>query len=152
DVAAEHEVGAGRSDTDGVNVVCAVGDANVAVDRAALLREAGHVDDADALAFKMRGHADDSADGDNAGAADTGDDDAAGMIDQRHARRRQRRPVRRLGDALAFLEPGAVYGDEGRAEPVDAGIVLVATRLVDSALATPFGFQRLHRHAIGFHA
>ena len=59
-VAAEHQVGAARRDADGVDVVGLVGDADVAGDRAALLREAGHVDDADALAFEMRGHAEDA--------------------------------------------------------------------------------------------
>ena len=80
DVAAEHQVGAAGGDADGVDVVGRVGDADVAVDRAALLREAGHVDDADALAFEMRGHAEDGADGDDAGAADAGDDDAVGVV------------------------------------------------------------------------
>ena len=46
DVAAEDEIGAAGRDADGVDVVRRAGDADVAVDRAALLREAGHVDDA----------------------------------------------------------------------------------------------------------
>src|SRR6185369_4015925 len=124
----------------------------VAVDRPALLREAVHVDDADALAVEMRGHADDGADGDDAGAADAGDDDAVGVIGQRQRRRRQRRPFLRLRDALAALELGAVHHHEGRAKTLDAGIVLVAARLVDTALAAPFGLQRLHRNAIRFDA
>ena len=129
-----------------------IGDADVAVDRPALLREPRHIDDADALAFKMRGHAEDSADGDNAGAADAGYDDAVGMIDQRHRRRRQSRPVIRFGRPLACLQPRPVHGDKRRAEPVQAGVILVAARLVDGALAAPFGLQRLHRNAIRFHA
>ena len=92
-IAAQHQIGAGRGDADGVNVVRRIGDADMAVDRAAFLREAGHVDDADALALKMRRHADDGADGDDAGAADAGDDDAVRMIDQRDGRRGQSRPV-----------------------------------------------------------
>ena len=40
DVAAEHQIGAGRGDADGVDVVRRIGDADMAVDRAALLREA----------------------------------------------------------------------------------------------------------------
>ena len=86
--------------------------------------------------------------GDDAGAADAGDDDAVGMVGERQAGRGQRRPVLRLGHALAALELGAVHGDEGRAEAVEAGIVLVAARLVDGALAAPFGHQRLHRDAV----
>ena len=57
DVAAEHQIGAAGGDADGVDVLRRLGDADMAVDRAALLREAGHVDDADALAFEMRRHA-----------------------------------------------------------------------------------------------
>ena len=45
-----------------------------------------------------------------------------------------------------------MHGDEGRAEALHAGIILVAARLVDGALAAPFGFERLHRDAIRFHA
>ena len=40
-VAAEHEVALARRDADGVDVLGLLGDADVAVDRAALLREAG---------------------------------------------------------------------------------------------------------------
>ena len=151
-VAAKYQIGAGRRHADGVDLLRRVGDADVAVDGAALLREAGHVDDAGALAFQMRRHADDGPDGDDSGAADAGDDDAVGVIGQRKLRIGQRRPVLRHGDALAFFELGAVHGDEGRAEAFDAGIILVATRLVDGALAAPFGRQRLHRDAIRFHA
>src|SRR5512134_1171923 len=45
-----------------------------------------------------------------------------------------------------------MHGHEGRAEALHAGIILVAARLVDGALAAPFGHQRLHRHAIRFDA
>ena len=81
---------AGR-DADGVDVLGPLGDAHVAVDRAALLGEAGHVDDAGRLAFKVRRHAEDTADGDNAGAADAGDDDRIGLPDRGLDRLRQRR-------------------------------------------------------------
>ena len=152
DIAADDEIGAAGGDADGVDVVGRIGDADMAVDRAALLRQAGHIDDADALAFQMRGHAENAADGNDAGAADTGDDDAVGVVDQRHAWAWQCRPVAGFGNAFALLELGAVHGHERRAETVDAGIVLVAARLIDGALAAPFGHQRLHRHAIRFHA
>ena len=89
---------AGR-DADGVDVLGRSGDADVAVHRAALLREAGHVDDADALAFEMRRHAEDAADGDDAGAADAGDDDRVGLRRSRGSvglgQRRQDRPAPR---------------------------------------------------------
>jgi hypothetical protein len=76
----------------------------VAVDRAALLREAGLIDDADALAFEVRRHAEHAADGDDAGAADAGDDDRIGLRDRRLRRLGQRRQVGRRIDALAALE------------------------------------------------
>ena len=94
DVAAEHQIGAVRGDADGVDVLGLLGDADVAVHRAALLREAGHVEHADALAFEMRRHAEDRADGDDAGAADAGDDDAVGLPDRRQRRLGQRRQRR----------------------------------------------------------
>ncbi len=56
--------------------------------------------------------------------------------------------VARLG--LARL--CAVHGDEGRAEAVDAGEVLVARGLVDLALAPELGFERLHGNAVRLHA
>jgi hypothetical protein len=112
DVAAEHELGAAGRDPDGVDVLRPLGDAHVAVDRAALLREPGHVDDADALALEMRRHAEDAADGDDAGAADAGDDDVVGLADRRQGRLRQRRQVVDGGDGGALLELGAVHGDE----------------------------------------
>ena len=82
DVAAEHEIGAAGRNPDGVDVLRPLGDAHVAVDRAALLREARHVEHADALALEMGRHAEDAADGDDAGAADAGDDDVVGLPDR----------------------------------------------------------------------
>src|SRR5574337_1560903 len=38
--------------------------------------------------------------------------------------------------------------DEAGAKSVDAGKILVTARLVDAALAAPFGFERLDRHAV----
>src|ERR1700710_1479835 len=45
----------------------------------------------------------------------------------------------------------AIDGDEGRAETLEAGIILVAARLVDGALAPHLGLQRLHRNAVRLH-
>ena len=56
------------------------------------------------------------------------------------------------GDALGLADLGAVHGDEGRAEAVDAGEILVAARLVDPALAAEFGLDRLDRDAVRLHA
>ena len=56
------------------------------------------------------------------------------------------------GDAFRLADLGAVHGDEGRAEAVDAGKILVAARLVDPALAAEFGLDRLDRDAVRLHA
>ena len=68
------------------------GDADMAVDGAALLRQAGHVENRAALAFEMRRHAEQCPDRDDAGAADAGDEDAVGFVESR---------LRRLGQAPA---------------------------------------------------
>src|SRR5690606_3146869 len=40
------------------------------------------------------------------------------------------------------------HRQEGRAEALHAGVVLVARGLVDAGLAAEFGLHRLHRHAV----
>ena len=68
-------------------------------DRAALLREPRHVDDADAEPVEMRRHAEHRADGDDAGAADAGDEHAhascssVGDLGLRHRRQSPRRDI-----------------------------------------------------------
>ena len=151
DVAAEHELGAAGRHADGVDVLRPLGNAHVAVDRPALLREAGHVDDADALAFEMRRHPEDAADRHDAGAADAGDDDVVGAVDRRELRVGQRAEFDVLDGRRALLQLRAVHGDEGRAEAAQAGVVLVAAGLVDAALAAELGLERLHRHAVRLH-
>src|SRR6185369_7209118 len=96
------------------------------------------------------------ADGQHAGAADAADGDVVGPL--------QRRERRRLGQIADVAEASvakvcrraaarlaAVDGDEGRAKALYAGIVLVAGRLVDGALAAHLGFERLDRDAIRLH-
>src|SRR5205814_209030 len=148
----EHQVSPAGRDPDGMDVLGPLGDPHVAVDRAALLREAGHVDDADALALEMRRHAENAADGDDAGAADTGDDDVVGPAELGMRGLRQRHDLLVLGHALALLQLRTMHGDEGRAEALHAGEVFVAGRLVDGALPAEFGLQRLHRNAVRLHA
>ena len=70
-----------------------VGDADMAHHRAALLREAGHVEHGDALAFEMRRHAEQRADRDDAGAADAGDQDAVRLGERGQRRLGQRRQL-----------------------------------------------------------
>ncbi len=104
EVAAEHEVGLAGRDADRVDLVRRPGDADMAEHGAALLGEAGHVDHAAALAFEMRGHAEDGADRDDAGAADAVDDRRPA------ARRAERRPApaRRASGSLAPATPSAL--------------------------------------------
>ena len=138
-------------DPDGVDVLGAPRNSNVAEHRAALLREPRHVDGAAAPALEMGGHGEDRADGDDAGPADAGDEDGvrplADLAPNRLGQLRAPRPPRR-----APPWPRARDGDERRTEALGAGIVLVAARLVDPALAPEFRLQRLHRDAIGLDA
>ena len=80
------------------------GDPDMAVDGTAFLREPGHVEHGDALAFEMRGHAEQGPDGDDAGAADAGDENAVGLRERRLHRLGQRRQAgpRRDRPAAAF--------------------------------------------------
>src|SRR5262252_6746197 len=89
-----------------------LGSEHMAEDRAPLLRQTGHVDDANALALEMGRHAEDAADGDDAGAADPGDDDVVGFCDRRQPRLPQWRKRMRCCDAGALPELGAVHGHE----------------------------------------
>src|SRR5439155_1725264 len=102
-------------------------------------------------ALDMGGHAEHRADGDDPGAADAGDEDVVGAIERRRGRQRQigeqRRRVGRR--AIGLPQFAAMHGDKARAKALDAGKVLIAVRLVDPPLATEFGFQRLHRDAVG---
>ena len=106
-----------------------LGDAAVDVDRAALLGEAGHLHLAGALALEVGGHGDQRADGDDAGAADAGDEDVVGAADRRKL------GLGQVGEGerglLGLPDLGAFEGDEAGAEAVEAGEVLVAARLVD---------------------
>ena len=62
-----------------MDLLGAFGNAHMAEHRAALLREARHVEHGGALAFEMRRHADQRADRHDAGAADPGDENAIGF-------------------------------------------------------------------------
>ena len=119
--------------------------------RAALLRHAELIDRGEMVAFDMRAHGQHGADGHDAGAADAGDQHAIGLG------RLKGRPVRfrDRGQQLARrgfqpLRLPAHDADEAGAKPFDAGIVLVAGRLVDLPLAPEGRIQRRHRQAVGF--
>ncbi len=114
--------------------------------RAALLGKARHVDQAAALFLDMGGHAEDLADGDDAGAADAGDDGGPAVIERGDGRRWQcgEEAVEAagvLGFRFGLAQLAAMDGDEGGTEALDAGEVLVAARLVHLALAAEGGFD-----------
>src|SRR5205814_1146140 len=52
------------------------------------------------------------------------------------------------GSRFALPEPAALDGDEARAEALQAGVVLVARRLVDDALPAELRLERLDREAV----
>ena len=115
EVAAEHQIGLAGRDADGVDLVGRPRDADMAEHRAALLRKPGHVDHAAALAFEMRGHAEDGADRDDAGAADAVDDRRPAIVRAgtapAPARRAADRWRRRCLRALRILAPCTVTKD-----------------------------------------
>ncbi|MNX87618.1 hypothetical protein D3C86_1195500 [compost metagenome] len=159
-VAGEQGVGLLGVDAYLVEALRHVGQAHEGQHRAAFLGEAHEVEHAGRLEFQVGGHGDQRADGDHAGAADAGDQQVIGRVP--HVGRRTRQVVQQFGQgALASLglqgadalaHAAALDRDEARAEAVDAGVVLVARRLVELALAAQFGLQRHQRQAVGGHA
>ena len=120
-----------------------LGDADMGEDGAALLRQPGHVERRAALALEMRGHAQQRADGDDAGAADAGDRGCHRARVSAGSAGSGSSGERRVAAAcaLALAQPAAMDGDEARAEALEAGEVLVAGRLVDRALAAELGLD-----------
>src|SRR5689334_2603857 len=97
----------------------------------------------------MGRHADNRADGDDAGPADSADDDI-GWSREIDVRCGHRRRLAIAGHALR--RRSALDRDKARTKAVDAARVLIAAGLVDLALAPEFGFDRHDRHAIGLAA
>ena len=139
EVTAEDQVGATGRDADGGDVLGPAGKLEMGDDGAVLLRQAGHVDDAGALALEMGGHAEDMAGGDDAGAADAGHQDRPGPVERGQLGLGENREDGGLAGQLGGLQTldqlAAFDRHEARAEALEAGIVLVAHRLVDLALA-----------------
>ena len=151
-VAAEQQVGLAGGDAHGEDVILLGGDADMGHHRAELLRQAGLVEHAAALAFQVRGHAQQRADGGHATAADARQEDVPGARQARLRGLRQRLEQRILAHRLRLAQAAAMHGDEARAEALDAGKILVAGVLVDLALASQLGLQRQHRQAVGLDA
>src|SRR5208283_4371591 len=113
-VATEHQIGFAGRDPDRVNILRSCANLDMAINGAAFLREASHVDRATALAFKMRGHPQNSAYGDDAGAAHPGHEDPIGF----GAAHRDLWPceIREILLVLDFGLPwaGAMHSHQGR--------------------------------------
>ena len=154
-IATDHQVGRTRADARRVDILLAVRQAHVRHHGAALLRQAAHVEHGTALAFHVGRHGQDLADGDDARAADAGDQDAERFGRRGNAWRRQGRRGWRIlvggSRLLRLFQAAAFHRDETGAETRRAGKILVAGRLVDLALAPQFRFQRFHRQAVRLH-
>ena len=150
-IGGDDEIGGAGDDARAGHVGGVLRQADVAQHRAALLREARHVEDHRSLALDVRGHTEQRTDGQHAGAADTADRDVVGPVQRRLGQRlRHLADVAELG-RRARARLAAVDGDEGWAEALHAGIVLVAGGLIDDALAAELGLQRLDRDAVRLH-
>jgi hypothetical protein len=149
-VAAQDQVGLAGGNALRLQRVLSARDAHVRGDRAVLLRHARHVQHTHALAFEVRRHADQRADGDDAGAADAGDEDvvdpSSGKLGGSGSGRLFGGGFGRDGCVLARLH--AVDRHEARAEALDAGIVGVAGTLVHAALQAQVAGLGLQRRAV----
>ena len=132
--------------------------------RAVFLRQTGHIEVGAVQALEVRRHRQRLANGDHAGAADPGHQQAEGpgrSVDLRFGQLREHRvalcncPCPRVDRVLrgcgrrGLAQLAASDGDKARAKAFGAGEVLVAARLIDLALAPETSFERLDRHAAG---
>src|SRR5437763_1962003 len=105
EVTANDEIGAAGIDARGRQCACTGRELHVRHDRAVLLREAGHVEHRYAFAFEMRRHGEDLADGDHAGAADSGDEHA--VLTGKLAHSRSSRCTASSSSRWRMVTPGA---------------------------------------------
>jgi hypothetical protein len=132
-----------------VDLIGLPGDADVAVDRAALLSEARHVEHGATLLFEVRCHAKKGPNGYDTSAADAGDEDTVRLIEKWQngfGQRRQSVPAMITG--VWLLEPPAMDSDKARAKTFETRVILITARLIDSPLAPKLGLDRYHRKAI----
>ncbi len=148
-IAADQRIRLARRHPDRGDVVGPPGQPQMHRHRAALLGDPGHVDQRRPEPVDMRRLRHDRADGHHALAANPGDDRVPGARNFWKIRLRQRRQIecRRCFAA----QRAALDGDEGRAEPGQAGKILVAGRLIDRPFAAQFGLYRHDRHTVGLH-
>ena len=157
EIAAQDRVRPTGAEAHGLDILGVGGDLQMAPHRTALLGQARHVQPAESLSLQVRGHAHDRADGHHTGAAHARDHDAVRLVQRRQlaAQEQPQTSVSVLspaGASSALAQAPAVHGHKARTEALHAGVVLVARRLIDGALAAELGLQRQHRHAVGLHA
>src|SRR2546423_3278003 len=94
----------------------------------------------------MGGHPQKGTYRDYAGSTDAGNENAVGFVESGMCRLGQRRQFVLAEIArFAWLQSTAIHGDEARTETFDAGIVLVAARLIDFAFSAALRLDRDHR-------
>ena len=130
----------------------------------AVLAEAGLVEAGDVVAVEQRGGREDLVDGDDTRPADAGQVEVVEPVDgdadrapgglRVDAALAAGRGRGRLARAAPDRRRAARLGDghEGRAVAVEAGVVVVARRLVDAGLAAELGVDGLHREAVALDA
>src|SRR5471032_2094655 len=154
-IAADHQIGRTGTDAGRVDVFLPVCQAYVRHHGAAFLRQAAHVEHGTALAFHVRRHRQNLADGHHTGTADTGYQDTERLGRRRNRWHRQGRHGRAAfigaGCFLRLFQAAAFHRYEAGAETRGAREILVAGRLVDLALAAQICFQRFHRQAVRLH-
>jgi hypothetical protein len=147
EIEAQVEIGRARGDL--VGALDRLGaDLEVGHHRPALLAEPGLVEPAHMPAVQHRGGAEDLVHGDDAGAAD------AHHVEREALARHLQRGLGQVGVERGHpplplgRRPGALDGEERRAVPEQARVVLVAGGLVDRGLPAELGVDRLHRQAV----
>ena len=160
-VASQHQVSRRGGHPGGAQVLRVLGNQHMAPGAAAFLRQASGVLRDDALAFQVRGHAQQLADGDHAGAPHARDHQAPDRVGAAGERQRLRLGqhaqagiVIGVGPRLAPLpaQLPALDGHKTRAKALETAHVLVAAALIDLPLAAELGLQRFDRQAVGLHA
>src|ERR1700738_4184797 len=97
----------------------------------------------------MGGHSEERTNRDAARSTNPSDEDAVGLIETGVSRLGQRRElVLAKITALPLPQRTAVHRDEARTETFDAGIILVAARLIDFAFAAELGLDGNYRQAV----
>ena len=153
-VAANDQVGLGGVHLGGEDGLRGVGNLDVTPGGTALLRQASRVLGNHAFALQMGRHAQERANRNDTCTTHATHHNAPGVISRRQRWHRDLTKCVQLAllSLGRLLELSTLYGHEARAEAFNAAEILVATILVNGALAAKFGFQRFHAQAVGLHA